>query len=115
MALVLGSMISDSATYRCPGCVNPANSATPQVLASQILGGVDQATLRSTLTCVNDDHGYPLDSEVWVYSNNLFQLEAAQVSILKATDIQVCVCAFMWVWVCTHVIHTLLVFLRTSL
>ncbi len=68
-----------------------SSNASPRVIASKLLGGVDQATLRqslsshSNLTAPTD---YLSDAEVWLFSDQLRQLESLQMDIF-VSDIQV--------------------------
>ncbi len=61
---------------------------SPRVQATKTLGGVDQASLRSALSS-SEVPNYLTDSELWMYSETLYQLEETQLSIvLESADIQ---------------------------
>lgn len=72
---------------RCPSSVSPSQAPTPRVLATKTLGGVDQASLRSTLSST-EDPVYLTDSELWSFSDTLYRLEETQLSVLESLDIQ---------------------------
>ena len=76
--------------------------ASPSVMASKLLGGVDQATLRQSLSThknVSTPTEYLADAEVWVFSKPLRDMEGLQQDIINS-DLQVCVC--VCVCVCVH-------------
>lgn len=74
--------------------------ASPSIIARKLLGGVDQATLRQTLS----SHGssnmassseYLSDLEVWAMTDPLHNVESLQLDMANSEDIQVhtwCVC-----------------------
>jgi len=74
-------------TIRCPAGVQTHRDASPRVMSQRMLGGVDQATLRQSLSG-HDDSLYLQDSELWRVSDALRQLESLQLDIVS-TDIQV--------------------------
>ena len=76
---------------RSPSNIVTSQNASPRVIASKLLGGVDQATLRQSLT----DHSNPTtpteyltDAEVQVFSDQLKEMEALQLLIVTS-DLQV--------------------------
>ena len=65
--------------------------ASPSVMASKLLGGVDQATLRqslSSLKSMTTPTEYLSDAEVWTFSSQLRDIEGLQQDIINS-DIQV--------------------------
>lgn len=74
-------------TIRCPAGVQTRRDASPRVMSQRMLGGVDQATLRQSLSG-HDDTLYLQDSELWRVSDALRRLESLQLDIVS-TDIQV--------------------------
>ncbi|XP_064393734.1 uncharacterized protein LOC135341165 [Halichondria panicea] len=73
---------------RCPSSVSLSQQPSPRVQATKTLGGVDQASLRSALSS-SEVPNYLTDSELWMYSETLYQLEETQLSIvLESADIQ---------------------------
>lgn len=76
----------------CPRDASPSAHAQPKALSGKQLGGVDQATLRQSLSRHGDSQNpvvdYLNDSELWVFTDTVRQLEAIQLSIVK-NDIQV--------------------------
>ena len=73
--------------YRCPSGVSQSKKPNPRVQATKALGGVDQASLRSTLSS-SEDPVYLTDSELWIFSETLYRLEETQLSVLESLDIQ---------------------------
>ena len=70
----------------------PNVHASPSVMAKKLLGGVDQAILRQTLS----SHGnmatsseYLSDSEVWVLTDQIRTIEGLQIDMACSDDIQV--------------------------
>lgn len=62
-------------------------------MASKLLGGVDQASLRQSLSSRDNlamSTDYLSDAEVWTFSNQLRDMEGLQLDIVSS-DIQVCV------------------------
>ena len=76
----------------CPRDASPSAHAQPKALSGKQLGGVDQATLRQSLSRHGDSQNpvvdYLNDSELWMFMDTMRQLEAMQLSIIK-NDIQV--------------------------
>ena len=76
----------------CPRDASPSAHAQPKALSGKQLGGVDQATLRQSLSRQGDSQNplveYLNDSELWVFNDTIRHLEAMQLSIVKH-DIQV--------------------------
>ena len=76
----------------CPRDASPSAHAQPKALSGKQLGGVDQATLRQSLSRHGDSQNpmvdYLNDSELWTFTDTVRQLEAMQLSIVK-NDIQV--------------------------
>ncbi len=88
--------------------------ASPSVMAIKLLGGVDQATLRQSLSShrnITTPTEYLADAEIWTYSTQLRDMEGLQQDIINS-DIQVhlyyvcawcvCVCGMCMVCVITH-------------
>ncbi len=66
--------------------------ASPSVRTSKLLGGVDQAILRQTLSSrggMATSCEYLSDSEVWQLTQPLRDIEALQVDMASSEDIQV--------------------------
>ena len=77
--------------YRCPRGIVTSLNASPSVMASKKLGGVDQATLRQSLSNHNSlatPSDYLADAELWVWSEQLDSMEALQLDIANS-DLQV--------------------------
>jgi serine/threonine protein kinase len=75
---------------RCPTSVHPNKEASPRVVTSKLLGGVDQASLRLSITSNSKtkESDYLTDSELWVMSDETIQLESLQLDIVCCDDIQ---------------------------
>ena len=68
-------------------------------MSQRLLGGVDQATLRQSLSRHgNEATVYLQDSELWRTGDTLTRLESLQLDIVS-TDVQVCVCVCVCVCV----------------
>ena len=76
---------------RCPIEITPSMEASPKVMANKLLGGVDQATLRQSLSRLGDQNPvteYLSDSDVWLFTETVKHLEALQLDMITS-DLQV--------------------------
>jgi serine/threonine protein kinase len=75
---------------RCPSGIQTSKEASPRVVTSKLLGGVDQASLRLSLTsqAKMKETDYLTDTELWVMSEQTRQLESIQLDIVCCDDIQ---------------------------
>lgn len=69
---------------------NTLHQPRPQVVAHKLLGGVDQATLRQSLSR-GDNNQYASDSEVWLLSDDVLQLESCQEELVAYDVVDVMV------------------------
>lgn len=77
--------------FRCPSGVVASRNASPTVIASKLLGGVDQATLRQSLSSRDNlatPTDYLSDVEVCLFSGQIYDMEALQLEI-TSSDMQV--------------------------
>ena len=68
-----------------------SHTASPSIIASKLLGGVDQAALRQSLSSRGSQTTpteYLSDSEVWTFSSQVRDMEGLQLDIVTS-DIQV--------------------------
>lgn len=72
---------------RCPSTIHAYKQANPHVVECKLMGAVDLATLRQSITRSGAQEEYLTDSEVWAWSPTLATLEALQLEIVE-TDIQ---------------------------
>ena len=72
---------------RCPSSVQVYKAANPHVVECKLMGAVDLASLRQSITRSGAQEEYLTDNEVWVWSPTLASLEALQLEIAE-TDIQ---------------------------
>lgn len=75
---------------RTPSGIVTSQHASPSIVASKLLGGVDQAALRQSLSSRGDQTTpteYLSDAEVWTFSKQLRDMEGLQLDIVNS-DIQ---------------------------
>ena len=68
---------------------SPSVHPKPKALTGKQLGGVDQASLRQSISRHSNSGGnavmdYLSDSELWAFTDTVRQLEAMQLSIVKS-------------------------------
>jgi hypothetical protein len=74
---------------RCPSNIRMSRDASPVVMRSALLGGVDQVVLREALSGANKEAiEFPEDSQTFRYSLQLQHLESLVLLYLSGGDIQ---------------------------
>ncbi|XP_019864502.1 PREDICTED: uncharacterized protein LOC100641450 isoform X1 [Amphimedon queenslandica] len=67
---------------RCPSAIRMSRDASPLLVGSKLLGGVDRVVLRESLSGANkEDIAFPEDSEIWQWSLQIEHLESLQLRI----------------------------------
>ncbi|XP_065912428.1 uncharacterized protein [Dysidea avara] len=84
-----GEAVCKEMESRCPNLGDALlHQPHPQVVAHKLLGGVDQATLRQSLSR-GESHQYATDGEVWVWSDEVLQLESCQEELVASDVVDV--------------------------
>ena len=75
--------------YSCPRVASPSVHPKPKPFTGKQLGGVDQASLRQSISRHSNSGGniemeYLSDLELWAFTDTVRQLEALQLSIVRS-------------------------------